>query len=377
MRLQCPNCDAEYEVDASAIPYDGRDVQCSNCGHGWFQAHPDFEAEFDVESALYDPPPPLPQEQRTVPAASNAVSEQFAAPEPSEPPKREIDPEVLRILREEVAFEAAKRAAEQQGKPADDIGAAARVVAEPARADAPQAPQKMPAAKMPAARIGDDFSLEAELDKTVMSPPSAAKGQDNAARYDAAPEFAAQGVSFDAANLQGDTQRSPSVIARRVARLKGVQPAAGASGSRAASVQAWPDDMPPKPAAPQPSPPDTSMFDDVRLANAVPQADSADRTMRQARARRAARRSGVYTSLLVSVCATLAYVFGPDIAAKAPQLALPLERYVSAVNGLRDQLDVRVPQLAGQGAAAAMQTIEFAGGLMQRLRDFIAAQGWI
>ncbi|MEN9850001.1 MAG: zinc-ribbon domain, partial [Pseudomonadota bacterium] len=27
MRLICPNCDAEYEVDASAIPDTGRDVQ--------------------------------------------------------------------------------------------------------------------------------------------------------------------------------------------------------------------------------------------------------------------------------------------------------------------------------------------------------------
>ena len=44
MRLICPNCDAEYEVDASAIPYDGRDVQCSNCGHAWFQLRPEVEA---------------------------------------------------------------------------------------------------------------------------------------------------------------------------------------------------------------------------------------------------------------------------------------------------------------------------------------------
>ena len=44
MRLVCPNCDAEYEVDAAAIPLPGRDVQCSNCGHAWFQAHPELEA---------------------------------------------------------------------------------------------------------------------------------------------------------------------------------------------------------------------------------------------------------------------------------------------------------------------------------------------
>ncbi len=38
MRLICPSCGAQYEVDESVIPESGRDVQCSNCGHAWFQA---------------------------------------------------------------------------------------------------------------------------------------------------------------------------------------------------------------------------------------------------------------------------------------------------------------------------------------------------
>ncbi|SEC52605.1 MJ0042 family finger-like domain-containing protein [Rhodobacter sp. 24-YEA-8] len=37
MLLACPNCDARYDVPDSAIPEAGRDVQCSNCGHAWFQ----------------------------------------------------------------------------------------------------------------------------------------------------------------------------------------------------------------------------------------------------------------------------------------------------------------------------------------------------
>lgn len=40
MRLTCPNCNAQYEVDAAVIPDLGRDVQCSNCGQTWFQAGP-------------------------------------------------------------------------------------------------------------------------------------------------------------------------------------------------------------------------------------------------------------------------------------------------------------------------------------------------
>lgn len=37
MRLICPNCRAQYEVDDNVIPESGRDVQCSACGHTWFQ----------------------------------------------------------------------------------------------------------------------------------------------------------------------------------------------------------------------------------------------------------------------------------------------------------------------------------------------------
>ena len=40
MRLICPNCSAQYEIDVTLIPDEGRDVQCSNCGHTWFELPP-------------------------------------------------------------------------------------------------------------------------------------------------------------------------------------------------------------------------------------------------------------------------------------------------------------------------------------------------
>ncbi len=57
MRLICPNCDAQYEVDAAMIPASGRDVQCSSCGRTWFQGpleavqvrEPEPEAEPEPE----------------------------------------------------------------------------------------------------------------------------------------------------------------------------------------------------------------------------------------------------------------------------------------------------------------------------------------
>ncbi|PQO21930.1 thioredoxin, partial [Rhodobacteraceae bacterium WD3A24] len=44
MRLTCPNCGAQYEIDDGVIPDAGRDVQCSSCGHAWFQYPPHAEA---------------------------------------------------------------------------------------------------------------------------------------------------------------------------------------------------------------------------------------------------------------------------------------------------------------------------------------------
>ncbi len=38
MRLICPNCSTQYEVDDSAVPATGREVQCGSCSSTWFQA---------------------------------------------------------------------------------------------------------------------------------------------------------------------------------------------------------------------------------------------------------------------------------------------------------------------------------------------------
>jgi predicted Zn finger-like uncharacterized protein len=40
MRLICSKCAARYEVPEKNVPSSGREVQCSACGHAWFQTHP-------------------------------------------------------------------------------------------------------------------------------------------------------------------------------------------------------------------------------------------------------------------------------------------------------------------------------------------------
>ncbi len=122
MRLVCPNCDAQYEVDDAAIPEEGRDVQCSNCGHAWFQlpagvADPETEED---DAALFPQPEPAPVAAPGAPqtAAPQPVTEPQPVPAPAAadappaPPRRTLDESVLAVLREEAEREATARRAE-------------------------------------------------------------------------------------------------------------------------------------------------------------------------------------------------------------------------------------------------------------------------
>ena len=36
MIIKCPSCNKKFEIDASLIPEEGRDLQCGSCQHLWF-----------------------------------------------------------------------------------------------------------------------------------------------------------------------------------------------------------------------------------------------------------------------------------------------------------------------------------------------------
>ncbi len=113
MRLICPNCGAQYEVADDAVPRAGRDVQCSNCGHTWFQVHPDHDVDLADELEQ-----PLPETESTTPQSSPPETGRDhgddAVPEDTdEAPRRRLDPAVADLLREEAEHEARVRAAEK------------------------------------------------------------------------------------------------------------------------------------------------------------------------------------------------------------------------------------------------------------------------
>lgn len=115
MRLKCPNCEAQYEVPDEVIPETGRDVQCSNCGDTWFQYHPDHmpeDAEIVDEPQSWEvasepPPPAEPKpEPEQEPEPEDPAS---AAPDEPLPGRKELDPTVRDVLREEADRERAAR----------------------------------------------------------------------------------------------------------------------------------------------------------------------------------------------------------------------------------------------------------------------------
>lgn len=134
MRLVCPNCSAEYEVDASVIPSAGRDVQCSNCGHGWFQGPPGAERTPPLPAADQHDSGERPRParsrvaiQRTSRPADSTESPRAAStstpsdlssdlPMPNLPhlaqPRRKVDEQVLRVLRAEAEREEKMRRGE-------------------------------------------------------------------------------------------------------------------------------------------------------------------------------------------------------------------------------------------------------------------------
>ena len=130
MRLICPNCGAQYEVDDSLIPAGGRDVQCSNCGHGWFQrpAHLDQGLADELGTELPDGPD-APEVWAATPeravAGDDYDEEDAEAPTAVPLPaggRPVLDPSIRGILEAEAEREARARRAETPIETQGDLG---------------------------------------------------------------------------------------------------------------------------------------------------------------------------------------------------------------------------------------------------------------
>jgi predicted Zn finger-like uncharacterized protein len=330
MRLVCPNCDAEYEVDSAAIPRAGRDVQCSNCGHAWFQLHPEVIAEKAEEEALFGAPQ---SDEADLP------EEDFAAA---------LEPED--VLAGDMA------APEDAPEPAAEPAAVAGAAAPPLRnALMDGLPDLVP-----------DPALAASAEPVAPAAPAQSRNIDESIlavlREEAARETAARRAEAPPAlETQTEMALDPAVT-RRVARLKGEAEAKPVSAGAAPALgPAMAPSVPPS--VPPPVPPPVAEAARSRR-DLLPAIEEINSTLRATSDRgedgegdvpdldapatqKGGFGRGFLTLVLFGVILLALYVFAPLVAEKVPALAGVAASYIAGVDAARAWVDGEVRSLIG------------------------------
>lgn len=214
MRLICPRCGAQYEIDAAAIPAAGRDVECSACDHVW--------------RAWPVPEPAEPFDPTARPRLSRPLSES-----------------VIEILRQEAARELEVRAAERRSQRLAEAGMVETGVADAAGtgAGAPSPDDTLLPGDAPEVEPGGDPEAPA-----VAVPATLAAADAPTAK---------QSATLAAAALSAQPPAVPTGVAptaKQSATLVAATPAAQPPASPAAATPtAAPFAAPPLPERPQPA----------------------------------------------------------------------------------------------------------------------------
>ncbi len=280
MRITCTNCDAQYEVDEGAIPSAGRDVQCSNCGHSWFQMHPSAEAEAEAEKALLGEPVP---EETQAPLETDGTAHAGLKVVPEPVPATETPPE-----------------AETEAEVAAEVAADAD-----AGADAPTPP---PDTSLPRQRRAIDDSVLAVLREEAERETEARKAE------------AERGIE-----VQPD--------------LGLVAAARDFSPVRDPQDKAFDEGTTDKPAQRRDLLPDIDMINSTLRAGSEAREDSTATPEPEPVIRTSGFRTGFTFMLVVGVVLLAVYVMAPRIAAAIPGTEPTLSAYIRAIDAGRSWLD--------------------------------------
>ena len=278
MRLVCPNCGAQYEVDRGLIPDAGRDVQCSNCGNTWFQAPPEEDAALAEELGQ-----PEPETVETI-------------PEPDPEPEPVAEPEAAHAPEEEPEL-----VSEVEPEPE---------VTEPEVEDTPEPEREFP-------------SVAAATSQTALDILREEAAREMAARRGASEPLESQpDLGIDAPPPASDTEKRA-----KMARLRGEpEPRVDATGT----------ELPPSRGSDLPDIEDinsTLRPEDVAKANKKP-ADPVE----EAEQRRGFR-LGFTVMVAVAVALVCLYIYAPLIVEQMPASEPAMIAYVDWANGARDGID--------------------------------------
>ena len=339
MRLICPNCDAEYQVDDAAIPDTGRDVQCSNCGHAWFQLHADADAEVaqDAEDALFGDtptadavaPPPQAAAPMAVVAPIAVVADADTGSDTDDAAVRPVAARqslaesVLSVLREEAERETAVR---REEGPADSFGSV----------------ETQPDLGLEdLAQVGPVSAAARHIAKLKGADPDMPKGPDGAD----APNLGANPDFPEERDLPGEPDFPGEADFPGEPELTGGPDSAyerGLPGEPDLSSEAeFTFDAEPRVAARRDLLPDIEEINSTLRANADRAKDDEDLidALPDLRPRRGGFRSGFVLTLVAAVILALAYIMAPRIIAQIPGTAPTMRAYVSAVDSGRLWLD--------------------------------------
>jgi predicted Zn finger-like uncharacterized protein len=323
MRLTCPNCDAEYSVDDAAIPPSGRDVQCSNCGHAWFQLHPDAEAEAAKMDVLFGAAPAARAAEETPAAVQRPAGTDVSSagrPAPPQPAPPSLD------MAEPAVAGAPAPDAEDDGRDAGTDADEATVVQPKPEASAAAAPQAPPAA----ARTLDENLLSILREEAARE--SAERRAEAPAMPEVQPDLGLIGMASAPAPVAPPVSPVESATAA-TADLDAME-AAGAMHDRVA--------------------PRRDLLPDIEEINSTLRAGSEARgaeaeamvLAEKARARGGFRAGFIFT-LVFAALLTLAYTMAPRIAEHLPGSAPVMASYVASVDKARLWLDGAMQKAAG------------------------------
>lgn len=334
MRLVCPNCEAKYEVPEDAIPETGRDVQCANCGHAWYQ----MRARAVPAEPVVAPPAPAPAAV-AAPATVAAPDPAAVVPAPASAPTPVAAPPVA----EPVAAEPVP-----VPPPTEPEIVTEAVVSEPV-AEAP------PAAEVVAADDAPEV-VQAEAEHVEELQPTVEVQAEGAASViaEAAPEPEDEPVAPAAAAGAAAYAVDDSVLAILREEAEREAKARQAEAARPLETQT---ELGIEQAIPEVNLPHQPVYEDTALAARrarLPDVEEINSTLRPSVAvveddmpgempvaaeGRSSFRSGFLMVLTLAILGSAVYGSADAIAAAVPSLAGVLEQYVGFVDSLRLQLD--------------------------------------
>lgn len=312
MRLVCPNCDAKYEVPEDAIPDAGRDVQCANCSHAWFQMR-----------ERTAPAPVLPKEPEAsadpVAASVAAPAEGAVAPEapvespqPSAPPMAETVPDAAGIA-----------TAPQDAVPPPDPTPGPPAV-DPTK-DAPMEPAAEEPKTVTAEPVGNS-ALEAWPELAEEVEPVAA--------------IASRAVDEGVLSILREEAEREAKARRGEGQSPDAQPEAAPAGRKKGGKKSAPDPVETaRPSARRDLLPDVEEINSTLRPSDLPEDEFVGEAEAVIREGRGAFRSGFLLVLSVAILGGAIYISSAWLANLIPALEGPLKSYVGLIDWVRLSLD--------------------------------------